>query len=28
MSLGERLARLTKKISEAANNIGVSLIQG
>lgn len=28
LSLGERLARLTKKISEAANNIGVSLIQG
>lgn len=28
MSLGERLARLTKKISEAANNVGVSLIQG
>lgn len=28
LSLGERLARLTKKISEAANNVGVSLIQG
>ena len=28
MSLGERLARLTKKISESANNIGFSLIQG
>lgn len=27
MSLGERLARLTKKISEAANNVGISLIQ-
>lgn len=28
LSLGERLARLTKKISETANNIGVTLIQG
>jgi hypothetical protein len=28
LSLGERLARLTKKISEAANNVGFSLIQG
>lgn len=28
MSLGERLARLTKKISESANNIGFSMIQG
>lgn len=28
LSLGERLARLTKKISESANNIGFSLIQG
>ena len=27
MSLGERLARLTKKISESANNVGFSLIQ-
>lgn len=28
LSLGERLARLTKKISESANNLGLSLIQG
>ncbi len=28
LSLGERLARLTKKISESANNVGISLIQG
>lgn len=27
LTLGERLARLTKKISESANNIGFSLIQ-
>lgn len=27
LSLGERLARLTKKISEAANNVGLSMIQ-
>lgn len=28
LSLGERLARLTKKISTAVTNVGVSLIQG
>lgn len=28
MSLGERLARLTRKISDAAQNTGLSLIQG
>lgn len=28
LSLGERLARVTKRITESANNIGFSLIQG